>query len=122
MNAQINWRDQSPAVCNLAAIAIEAYVTWLNGATEDNDYVFTIAHFTDHAANPYADLTITTHYETTDHEVIVLRPYDGDDGGAATITAYFSDGYAEYPPTLDMLMQEFDTYVQVIYDRENVTH
>lgn len=107
------WRDQPPHLANLAAIALDTYTNWLRHVTSDMpDLGYTPIQFTD---GDYANLILLAHYNTTDHEVLVLIPEDGDDGGSATITAYFHEGYDDNPPELRLLIQEFDTDVHVIY-------
>lgn len=112
--------------------AIGIYVRWLNQYLDDDptnpsEFRYSTDHFLDKSVNPHADLSV--HVIRDDGPdyfngfYAEITPYDGDDGGPATLFLY-ADNYGADPNNLDdeydvrFILQEFDTMFSPVYSGE----
>ena len=94
---------------------LRKYCDWLNlwQSIESEPYNFTPAEF----RGGYGQVELVTHYLTDWYLAVVYTLGYGDEGGPATVTAYFTacpGCEVDTEPTY--MVQEFDTYIQIILD------
>jgi hypothetical protein len=98
-------------------IILEKYIQWLNmwnqASDIQSDHVYTTEQFRvyDQERSLYGTSGVTGVDLSGHYAVLHVAASDGDDGGPAYLTAWMTD-----ERKLVHLVQEFDTYVQSIFD------
>lgn len=99
--------DPIAAADPLAAV-LPLYCSWLNSALTFADDTRTTPDQFDPAINEYASVKRGVTYRVEDYVVSVWSVYDGDEGGPAYLTVYFTLDGQPWHAT-----QNFDTYLTV---------
>lgn len=116
-------RNLDPDIGHGIAIMLDRYCEWLNAwlAAEPwaTDHRYNPTQFLDSAPDKslYGSCFIDAMYDSTYHHVVALTIYDGDDGGATSLTGWWDDSTrwdGVRSTVLEHMTQEFDTYLQVI--------
>ena len=99
---------QHPMIQN----ALELYCQWLNmwGQHSDPEDSWDIKP---QDFQEYSKVLTTVDYSYGSDTIAVIEANNGDDGGPATLTVW---AHKEEPHEVHHIVQEFDTYVQSIYD------
>jgi hypothetical protein len=81
-----------------ALVAIQQYCDWLNTYNKEtdslSDFEYTPEVFSDSGDN-CGSATVEGRWESDGYDVLLLRVYDGDDGGPAMLTCWFEQPYTE---------------------------
>lgn len=76
-----------------ALVAIQKYCDWLNTYNKEpgavNDFEYTPEVF----GGEYGFTRVETRWESDGYDVLLIRAYDGDEGGPAILTCWFEQPY-----------------------------
>lgn len=91
---------------------LDKYADWLSQFDEEYE---SADFFKD--LNTYSSIRaiIPTEWYT----IHIIRGDYGDDGGPATLIAFMEPDFLHEEPTVSTLVQSFDTYTSVIFDRSH---
>jgi hypothetical protein len=112
-----------PADEEVIQVVLEKYCHWLNlwvrrDSPEGHQHVYTPNQFTDYKPEQrlWGNTTVVARIDAY-YPVFFIHASDGDEGGPCMLVAWLDFSEDEQPRVLH-LTQEFDTYVQTIYERD----